>query len=231
MIDSDLHRPPCNVLFSDDFTCCLLCCWYFHIFIISLLILSSTLTLFKYRSPEEADLWLFYFLSLNRWLKCTNDAIMRETSSSNYSPVRLSHFPTIKQHMSKLNWRISKVTRRHLSSLIKMLLMLQVKWISFEKKINLSNYCLSPCCRSGATPDRRGQMRRTAEGGGGVTTSCLGNYHHFWRELRGLLTAPLSLLNSLCRWLMMKREHAPTPLLRLWHNVPSVPCDPASWAG
>lgn len=24
-----------------------------------------------------------------------------------------------------------------------------------------------------------------------MTTSCLGNYHHFWRELRGLLTAPI----------------------------------------
>lgn len=68
-------------------------------------------------------------------------------------------------------------------------------------------------------------------GGRRVTTSCLGNYHHFWRELRGLLTAPLSLLNSLCCWLMMKREHAPTPLMGLWHNVPSVPCAPASWAG
>lgn len=143
----------------------------------------------------------------------------------------LSHFPTIKQHMSKLNWRISKVTRRHLSSLIKMLLMLQVKWISFGKKKSISpiTVCLPA---AGAVlhlidAGRWGEPQR----GRRVTTSCLGNYHHFWRELRGLLTAPLSLLNSLCRWLMMKREHAPTPLLRLWHNVPSVPCDPASWAG
>lgn len=54
---------------------------------------------------------------------------------------------------------------------------------------------------------------------GSLTSPCLGNYHHFWHELKGLLTASLLLLNSLPCWLMMKREHRATPLLGLWHNV------------
>lgn len=97
-------------------------------------------------------------------------------------------------------------------------------------KINLTNYCLSHLRVSHAW---LGTQSKGADAGRswGVTTSCLGNYHHFWHELRGLLTASLLLLNSLLRWLMMKREHAPTPLLGLWHNVLCIPCDPASWAG
>lgn len=100
-------------------------------------------------------------------------------------------------------------------------------------KINLTNYCLSHLWVSHA---RLGAQSKGADagrswGGRRVTTSCLGNYHHFWHELRGLLTASLLLLNSLLCWLMMKREHAPTPLLGLWHNVLCIPCDPASWAG
>ena len=91
-------------------------------------------------------------------------------------------------------------------------------------KINLTNYCLSHLWVSHA---RLGTQSKGADagswGGRRVTTSCLGNYHHFWHELRGLLTASLLLLNSLLCWLMMKREHAPTPLLGLWHNVCASP--------
>lgn len=92
-------------------------------------------------------------------------------------------------------------------------------------KINLTNYCLSRFWVShawlgtqskGADAERSWRGRR-------LTTSCLGNYHHFWHELRGLLAASLLLLNSLLCWLMMKREHAPTPLLGLWHNVCASP--------
>lgn len=35
-----------------------------------------------------------------------------------------------------------------------------------KKKINLSNYCLSPRCGSHARPDRRWQMQGNAEEGG-----------------------------------------------------------------
>lgn len=100
-------------------------------------------------------------------------------------------------------------------------------------KINLTNYCLSHLWVSPAwlgTQSKRADAEKSW-GGRRVTTSCLGNYHHFWHELRGLLTASLLLLNSLHCWLMKKREHAPTPLMGLWHNVLCIPCDPASWAG
>lgn len=78
-------------------------------------------------------------------------------------------------------------------------------------KINLSNYCLSHL-RVGHA--RLCAQSKGADAGRGVTTSCLGNYHHFWHELRGLLTASLWLLNSLLCWLMMKGEHAHTHLSR-----------------
>lgn len=101
-------------------------------------------------------------------------------------------------------------------------------------KIYLTNYCLShlQAAALSSAHNHNGQMQRKEERGGrGMTTSCLGNYHHFWHELRGLLAASLLLLNSLLCWLMMKRVHAPTPLVGLWHNVLRIPCDPASWAG
>lgn len=98
---------------------------------------------------------------------------------------------------------------------------------------NQSHQLLSASLASSRAQLGTQSKRADAEKGGGrrMTTSCLGNYHHFWHELRGLLAASLLLLNSLLCWLMMKRVHAPTPLVGLWHNVLRIPRDPASWAG
>lgn len=95
-------------------------------------------------------------------------------------------------------------------------------------KINLTNYCLSHLRVSPAWlgTQSKGADAEKSWGGRRVTTSCLGNYHHFWHELRGPSIVSLLLLNSLHWWLMMKREHAPTPLMGLWHNVLCIPCDP-----
>lgn len=92
-------------------------------------------------------------------------------------------------------------------------------------KINLTNYCLSRLRVSHAWlgTQSKGADAARAWRGRRMTTSCLGNYHHFWHGLRGLSTASLLLLNSLLRWLMMKREHASTPLPGLWHNVCASP--------
>lgn len=91
---------------------------------------------------------------------------MRETSSSNYSPVRRAQsFPNNKTAYEQIKLEDQQ---SHAQAFVKLNKnapyaagQMNKLW---KKKINLSNYCLSPCCRSGATPDRRGQMRRTAEG-------------------------------------------------------------------
>ena len=94
-----------------------------------------------------------------------------------------------------------------------------IKLLKKKKSISPITVCLSLGVRHGWL----GTQSKEADAARGLTTSCLGNYHHFWHELRGLLTASLLLLNSLLRWLMMKREHAPTPLPGLWHNVCASP--------
>jgi len=54
-------------------------------------------------------------------------------------------------------------------------------------KINLANYRL-PHLRVSHAPLGTQSKGGRCWGGRGVTTSCLGNYHHFWRELRGPLS-------------------------------------------